>query len=306
MSSLGVTMGRLELPNPLLAASGTYGFGDCYQTVVPPDVWGGICLKTLTLEPREGNRGVRIAETHGGLLNSIGLANPGVESFKREIAGGLGRLGTRIIASIAGNCAEDYRTLAMILSNDPAVDAIEVNLSCPNVSAGGLAFGADPRAVQKIVSAVRHATSLPVWAKLTPNVASIAEVTKAAESGGADAVVMGNTFLGMEIDIERRQPVFNRTYAGLSGPAIFPLALRCVHQAAQATSLPVIGSGGISDAQDVKKMILAGAVAVELGTVNFTNPDAPVRILKELQRWVDESGTGSISLLSGAITYKAS
>lgn len=299
---LQVKLGPLTLKNPLVAASGTYGFGECYGSIVAPETWGAICLKSLTPEPRFGNPGVRMVECRGGLLNSIGLANPGLEGFEREILPRLPGLNTVRVASIAGQTAGEYALLAAKLSAHSAVDALEANLSCPNVVGGGMAFGSDPAAVYKVTGRIRRASRLPLWVKLTPGVTSIADVVRAASDAGADAVVVGNSFLGMEIDVAKRAPVFRRTYAGFSGPPVFPLALRCVHQAARAATVPVVACGGVSSLEDVQKMILAGASAVQLGTVNFARPDAVAGILDGLGRWVEESGFAGITSLVGALS----
>ncbi|HBL50568.1 MAG TPA: dihydroorotate dehydrogenase [Firmicutes bacterium] len=293
-SRLSCTLGSLTLKNPLIAASGTYAFGEAYRSVLDPGIWGAITLKSVTPEPRPGNPGQRIRECHGGLLNSIGLANPGLDEFEKDIIPLLGDLDTVVIASLAGSVSSDYTKLAARLNQYTVINAYELNLSCPNVREGGLAFGADPTKIEALVGQVRHATSKPLLVKLTPNVTSIADTVRAAEAGGADAIVMCNTFLGMDIDLNTGRPVFENTYAGFSGPPVFPLALRCVHQTAAATKLPVIGMGGVSTLEDVQKMILAGASAVGLGTLNFTRPDAPVELCAGLDQWVANKGAANI------------
>ena len=291
---LSCKLGPLNLKNPLIAASGTYAFGEAYRSVLDPGVWGAITLKSITPEPRLGNSGQRIQECHGGLLNSIGLANPGLDEFKKTIIPTLADLDTVVIASLAGSVSSDYVDLATALNQYAVIDAFELNLSCPNVREGGLAFGADPAKIEALVGQVRQATGKPLLVKLTPNVTSIPDTVRAAEAGGADVIVMCNTFLGMDIDLNTGRPVFNNTYAGFSGPPVFPLALRCVHQTAATTKLPVVGMGGVSGLEDVQKMILAGASAVGLGTINFTCPDAPVEICAGLEQWVKmcRLGTG--------------
>lgn len=293
-ASLSCKLGPLTLKNPLIAASGTYAFGDAYRSVLEPSIWGAITLKSITPEPRHGNSGQRIQECHGGLLNSIGLANPGLEAFEKKIVPVLADLDTVVIASLAGSSSSDYTKLTAGLNQYAVIDAFELNLSCPNVREGGLAFGADPAKIEALVGQVRRVTSKPLLVKLTPNVTSIADTVCAAEAGGADVIVMCNTFLGMDIDLNTGRPVFERIYAGFSGPPVFPLALRCVHQAAAATGLPIIGLGGVSSLEDVQKMIMAGASAVSLGTINFIRPDAPAEICAGLEQWVKNKGAANI------------
>ena len=301
-SGLSCKLGPLTLKNPLIAASGTYAFGEAYRSVLDPSAWGAITLKSITPEPRPGNSGRRIQECHGGLLNSIGLANPGLDEFEKTIIPQLADLDTVVIASLAGSATSDYVKLADALQQYAVIDAFELNLSCPNVREGGLAFGADPEKIETLVGQVRRATAKPLLVKLTPNVTSIADTVRAAEAGGADVIVMCNTFLGMDIDLNTGRPVFNNIYAGFSGPPVFPIALRCVHQTVAATKLPVVGMGGVSALEDVQKMILVGASAVGLGTINFVCPDAPIQICDGLAQWVKDKGATSIQDLTRLVT----
>ncbi|MBN2201466.1 dihydroorotate dehydrogenase [bacterium] len=302
MTDLSVRIAGLALKNPVLTASGTFGYGTEYAGYFDISLLGGIATKTVTLEPREGNPMPRLAETPGGMLNSIGLANVGIERFLSEKLPALEGLDTRVIVNVAGNTAEEYAEVTSRAAAHPRVDAIEVNVSCPNVRHGGLAFGTNPAATAEVTAAVRAATSKPVIVKLTPNVTDITEIARAAEAAGADALSLINTVLGMAIDIETRRPLIARRTAGLSGPAIKPIAIAKVYQVRQAVKLPLIGIGGIMRWQDAVEFLLAGATAVQTGTLHFVEPDGPVRVVEGIRRYSEEKGVASVTELVGALS----
>jgi dihydroorotate dehydrogenase (NAD+) catalytic subunit len=286
--------------NPLIAASGCYGFGFDYLPWVDPRDWGAIALKGMTLKPRAGNPPPRLAETPSGLLNAIGLQNPGIDYFLEAIRPRLGELGCPVIANIAGESVEEYRELAAILDRVAEVSAVEINISCPNVRRGGISFGQDPATVEKLVGAVRRVYRGPLIVKLSLEAGDIAAVARAAESGGADILSLINTLKGMVIDVHSRRPLLGNITGGLSGPAIRPVAVRAVWEVAGAVSLPLIGMGGIASAEDALQFILAGAAAVAVGTANFVHPHVAREICRGLQRYLDEQGMGHYSELIGA------
>jgi dihydroorotate dehydrogenase (NAD+) catalytic subunit len=294
-----VALGPLTLRNPVLTASGTYGFGAEYAPYCPPSALGAIMVKGLTPEPRLGNPAPRLRETPAGLLNAVGLENPGLDEFLRSYLPELQKLDTQIIVNIAGFSVADYELMARSLSGQPGVAALEVNISCPNVRHGGLAFGADPRSAEAVIRAVRGATELPVIAKLSPNVTDIQEMARAVERGGADIISLINTILGMDIDIYTQRPFLGNIMGGLSGPAIKPVALRMVYQVYAATHLPIIGMGGVSTWEDAAAFLLAGARAVALGTANFVDPRAPLQVLAGLETYCRERGCASVAELVG-------
>ncbi len=278
---LDVPLGRLHLANPVMVASGTFGYAREMRGLVDLSRLGAILPKTITRQPRPGNAPPRTAETTAGMLNSIGLDNDGLEAFIARQMPYLAGLGSAIVVSIAGRTCEDFFHMAAALDGVPGVAALELNVSCPNVS-GGVDFGTDPALCEEVVSGVRGACSLPVLAKLTPNVADVASIAQAAQRGGADAVSLINTCLGMAIDWRRRRPRLGNVLGGLSGPAIKPIALRAVYQVAQATSIPVVGIGGIASIDDVMEFLVAGASAVQIGTANFYDPTVSINILDAL------------------------
>ncbi|MBX3419976.1 MAG: dihydroorotate dehydrogenase [Pirellulaceae bacterium] len=291
---LKTRLGRLTLRNPILVASGTFGYAREMQGLIDLSCLGGILPKTITLQPRVGNAPWRTVETAAGLLNSIGLDNDGVEYFTREHLSYLRTLDTAIVVSIAGkNCAE-FVELARCVDAAGGAAALELNISCPNVS-GGVDFGTDPEMCQRVVQAVRDACALPVLAKLTPNVSRIADIARAAEAGGADAVCCINTLLGMAIDWRRRRPILGNVMGGLSGPAIKPVALRCVYQVAGAVAIPVIGIGGIASIDDVMEFMAAGASAVQVGTANYYAPTVSQQLVEQLPGALAELGVCSVS-----------
>lgn len=297
---LAVEVAGLKMKNPVLTASGTFGFGEAYTEFFDPAVLGAIVVKGVTPEPRCGNPPPRLAETPAGLLNSIGLENPGVEAVLRDHLPQLARLGTPVIVNIAGSTVEDYVRVAERLQTSPAVSALEVNISCPNVRHGGLAFGSRPDTAFQVVQAVRRRAKVPVIAKLSPNVADIGEMALAVEAAGADAVSLINTLLGMKIDVKTRKPVLGMGAGGLSGPAVKPVAVRMVYEVSQKVKIPVIGMGGIVTAGDALEFILAGAAAVAVGTGNFLNPGCCPEIIEGLAAYCRANGIEKIAALSGA------
>ena len=298
---LTVRLAGLRLKNPVIAASGTYGYGTEYQRLAPASDFGAIITKTVTLAPRAGNPPPRLCETPSGMLNAIGLANVGIDAFLRDKLPPLRRAGTVVIANIAGNTVAEYVQLARRLDEAPGIAAIEVNISCPNVKHGGVAFGIDPRVAAALTRSVKKATKLPVIVKLSPNVSDIAAVAWAVARAGADALSLINTLYGMAIDIKRRRPALGNVTGGLSGPAIRPVALYHVYKVCQAVDLPVIGLGGISTAEDAVAFLLAGARAVQVGTATFVDPGAARAISAGLARYCREHGFRKVSDISGAL-----
>jgi len=301
---LEVQLGRLCLANPIMVASGTFGYAREMAGLVDLARLGAILPKTITQEPRAGNPPPRTVETTGGMLNSIGLDNDGVELFVEKHMPYLAGLGTAIIVSIAGKGYEEYVRMAARLEGVSGVAALELNVSCPNVS-GGVDFGTDPALCEKVVSGVRAACSLPVLAKLTPNVTNIVPVAQAAESGGADAISLINTCLGMAIDWKRRRPRLGNVLGGLSGPAVKPIALRAVYQVAQGTGIPVVGIGGIASVDDVMEFLVAGATAVQIGTANFYDPTVSIRILDALPAALKMLDAASVADVVGKLNTDA-
>lgn len=299
MIDMTVDIAGIKLKNPVITASGTFGFGREYAGFYDLSKLGGIAVKGLTLEPREGNKPPRIAETPGGMLNSVGLQNPGVDYFMDKELPFLRQYDVAVIANIAGNTVEEYCRMTERLGSN--VDAIELNISCPNVKEGGVAFGTKCDSVYHITRKVKECCKVPLIVKLSPNVTDIKEVAAAAEEGGADAVSLINTLLGMAIDINTRKPVLGNMVGGLSGPAVKPVAVRMVWQTAQTISIPVIGMGGISCWQDAVEFILAGADAVAIGTANLVNPYAPLEIIEGLKKYLIKNEYKSINELKGSI-----
>ncbi len=291
----------VEFENPIWTASGTFGFGLEYSPYVDLNKVGAVCVKGLSLKPREGNPPPRIWETPCGMLNAIGLQNPGVEFFIREIVPKLKSYSCKVIANIYGSTVEEYVLVAKELKGVEGVDAIELNISCPNVKKGGLAFGVDPLESARLTEKVKEATDKPVIVKLSPNVTDIVEMAKSVESAGADAISAINTLLGMAIDVKRRKPRIKNKFGGLSGPAIKPVAVRMVYQVSRAVKIPVIGIGGISNWEDAVEFFLAGARAVQVGTANFFNPKAVEEIVEGVKRYMEENGFKSIEEINGAL-----
>lgn len=298
---LSVRLGALELKNPVLVASGTFGYGDEFADIYDPGLLGGIVTKGVSLRPRAGNAPPRITETPAGMLNSIGLENPGVEGFLREKLPLYDDIPTAVIVNIFGETMEEYGELALRLSSARHIAGLEMNISCPNVKCGGMEFGKEPATVERIVRVVRDRTRLPLLVKLSPNVSDVAAVARAAEAGGADVLCLVNTLQGMAIDVRTRQPKLRTLAGGLSGPAIRPVAIHQVYTAARATKLPVVGMGGIQCAADAMEFFLAGAHAIQVGTANFRDPMAPMEILAELPSWLERYGMRRISEAVGAM-----
>lgn len=296
---LGVRLGDLKLKNPLIAASGVFGYGREYSRVGDIRWFGAVSTKGTTLHPRAGNPPPRVTETPSGMLNSIGLENPGIEAVIRHEIPWLSGFGVPIILNAAGETYDEFAQIATMAEEVPEVDAIEVNVSCPNVNAGGIAFGIDPRSVYRATRAVRQSFSRTVIVKLSPAAVSIRDVARAAEEGGAQAVSLINTLVGMAIDIHSKRPVLGNVTGGLSGPAVKPVALRCVWEAAQAVSIPIIGMGGIVSWQDAVEFLLAGASALAVGSGLLVNPWLPVEILRGLEEYCSQEGIERIADLTG-------
>lgn len=289
----------ITLRNPVITSSGTYGFGDEYADYCPVEALGGITLKGITPEPRLGNPTPRLAETPAGMLNAVGLENPGLKDFVEFYLPQVRKLPTAAIANISGFSLEDYVQMAQAFQKDSGLAALEVNISCPNVKHGGMHFGTDPKSAEEVIAAVKAETDLPIIAKLSPNVTDIVGMAQAVQSGGADALSLINTLLGMRIDINQKRPVLANTFGGLSGPAILPVAVRMVWQVSQAVDIPIIGMGGITTWQDAVEFLLAGASVVSIGTGNFVNPQAPLEIIRGIKNYCEENGMTSVRELIG-------
>ncbi|GAB6138492.1 dihydroorotate dehydrogenase [Halanaerobaculum tunisiense] len=296
--NLEVDLNGLKFHNPVTTASGTFGFGKEYQDYVDLDKLGGVMVKGTTLNPKEGNPTPRIAETKAGMLNAIGLQNPGVDYFLEETLPQIKDYQFKTIVNISGNTVADYAQLASRL-DQAAVAALEINISCPNVKKGGLAFGTQPEMAAGVVKAVREETDLPLITKLSPNVADITEIARAVEEAGTDIISLINTLLGMKIDINTQQPILANKMGGLSGPAIKPVAVRMVYQVAQAVDVPLIGMGGISTAQDAIEFLLAGATAISIGTANFVNPEVTLEVLAGIEEYLVEHGYDDVNDIVG-------
>ncbi len=279
-----VEIAGVKFKNPVITASGTFGFGKEYNELYPVSALGGICTKGLTIKEREGNASPRIAETPSGMLNSVGLQNPGVEYYLKEYDGWLSGIGTAVIANIAGSKLEDYVAIASRI-NDSGADMVELNISCPNVRSGGIAFGVQPDSVRRVTEAVKKVCVKPVITKLTPNVSCIADNAKAAEDGGADAISLINTITGMAVDYRRRRPILANNTGGLSGPCVKPIALRMVWECYNAVKIPIIGLGGITSYTDVLEFMICGARAVQVGTANISDPYAAYTIARDLEEY---------------------
>jgi dihydroorotate dehydrogenase (NAD+) catalytic subunit len=300
---LAVEVGGLRLKNPLLAASGTFGYGVEYEGILDLSRLGGLVSKGLYLEARDGCGVPRIVETPSGLLNAIGLQGIGVRAFVAEVLPRLARYDTAVLVNVCGDTVDEYAEVARIVDAAPGVAGVEINISCPNVKKGGMAFGGDPRMTHEVVSAVRRATRLPVIPKLSPNVADITVFARASEEAGADALSCINTLLGLSIDVERRRPRLAFGTGGLSGPAIRPIAVRMAWQAARAVRIPVIGIGGISSAEDALEFLVAGCRAVQVGTANFVDPGVYDRILAGLTGYLDRHGLADINDVVGTLEF---
>lgn len=300
VADLSVKIGRLALRNPILTASGTFGYVREMERLVDLSKLGGVLPKTVTLNPRAGNAPWRTVETSAGLLNSIGLDNDGIDEFIRVHLPYLRSLDTAVIVSVAGKSRAEFVELAVRIDEAGGADALELNISCPNVS-GGVDFGTDPRLCYEVVSSVRAACTLPILAKLTPNVTRIAEIAQAAMEAGADAVCCINTVLGMAIDWRKRKPILGNVLGGLSGPAIKPIALRCVYQVASSVNIPIIGIGGIATIDDCMEFLMAGASCVQIGTANYYDPTVSQRLVEQLPGALSELGATSVREIVGTL-----
>ncbi|MFA4966715.1 MAG: dihydroorotate dehydrogenase [Candidatus Margulisiibacteriota bacterium] len=278
-----VDIAGIKMRNPVMVASGTFGFGEEYSKLIDLNKLGAVITKSVTLNPRDGNPPPRLCETPAGMLNSIGLQNDGLKVFLEKQLPFLSQFDVPIIVNVAGETIEEYVEVSRALSNQPKIKGLELNISCPNVKKGGMAFGIDPKATKELVESVRLATKLPLIAKLSPNVTDITEIAKAAVSAGADALSLINTVMGMAIDIKTKKPKLATITGGLSGPAIKPIAIRMVWQVAQVVDVPIIGIGGIMTAEDAYEFILAGAKAVQIGTANFVDVEASLKIIEGLK-----------------------
>ena len=298
---MSVDLAGMTMKNPVVVASGTFGFGREYGEFFDLSELGGICVKGLTAARREGNPAPRIAETPMGILNSVGLQNPGVDAFIETELPFLRQFDTRVIANISGNTPEEYGEMCEKLSA-AGVDMIEVNISCPNVKAGGLAYGTRPELAAEVTEmAKKHAGNVPIMVKLSPNVTDITEIARAVEDAGADAVSLINTLRGMRIDVNTRRPILHMNTGGLSGPAVLPVAVRMVWEVANAVSIPVLGMGGISKGEDAAQMMLAGATAVAVGTALFADPYAPIKVRDGLAAIAEKQGLSAVSELTGGV-----
>lgn len=291
---LNVELPGLSLKNPIIPASGCFGFGREFASLYDLSVLGGIMIKATTLEPRFGNPTPRVAETGAGMLNAIGLQNPGLKGVLENELPWLEQFDTPIIANVAGSQVDDYVEVAKQISQAKNVHALELNISCPNVKTGGIAFGTDPQMAAALTKAVKEVSSVPVYVKLSPNVANIVEIAQAIESAGADGLTMINTLIGMRLDLKTGKPILANKTGGLSGPAVKPVAVRMVHEVSQAVSIPIIGMGGVQSAEDVLEFLLAGASAVAVGTANFVNPFICPEIIEELPRVLAAYGYSSV------------
>ncbi len=298
---LAVKLGSIQLKNPIMPASGCFGFGQEFAQLYDLKQLGAVVVKAVTLRPIWGNPTPRVAETPGGMLNAIGLQNPGLDVVCREKLPWLAEQDVPIIVNIAGETVADYVAVAETVSRQTGVIALELNISCPNVQKGGMAFGTSPETAAELTRAVKAVSSVPVFVKLSPNVTDIVEIAQAVEAAGADGLSLINTLLGLAIDLRKRRPILANVTGGLSGPAIKPVALRMIHQVYRAVALPIIGMGGISSAEDVLEFMLAGASAVAVGTANFVDPLIMPRIINQLPGLLAELGVNSISELIGAL-----
>jgi len=296
-----VDIGGVRLANPVMTASGTFGYGMEFDEVLNLNRLGGVVMKGLSLHPSKGNPPPRIAETSCGMLNAIGLENVGIDRFIKEKLPAMRAFNTKVFINIYGKTVEEYAAIAERSEGVEGIHGIEVNISCPNVSAGGLAFGVDPVAAADVVKAVKARTTLPVMVKLSPNVTDITEIARSVEGEGADSVSLINTLTGMGIDIHTRKPLLANVVGGLSGPAVKPVAIRMVYQVAKAVKIPVIGMGGIMTAEDAVEFLIAGATAVQVGTANFVYPDAAERIVDGIEAFMTEKGISDVNDLIGSV-----
>ena len=297
---LNVNINGVDFKNPVIAASGTFGFGAEYNNFYDVGILGGISSKGLTINPKEGNEGLRVYETPSGMMNSVGLNNPGIDAFIEKELPKMEALGTNILANVGGGCFEDYAE-AIEKLNNTAVDIIELNISCPNVKCGGMAYGIKSEVAYDFVKEIKKLSKKPLMVKLSPNAENIVDMAVKCEAAGADSLSLINTLKGFAIDIYNRKPVFNNVYAGVSGPAVKPVALRMVHEVSKAVQIPVIGLGGICTGQDAIEFMMAGASAVQFGTVSFANPMAGKEIIEEMEQFCKEQGIKNIKEIVGIV-----
>ena len=296
---LQVSLAGVNLKNPIVTASGTFASGKEFGHIFDLSKLGGITVKGVSHEPWLGNPPPRVTETYGGMLNAVGLQNPGAMSFIQKDLPFLKEHNTKIIVNLCGRSMADYVAVIRDFEGVEGIDIFELNISCPNIKAGGMAMGTDPIMTEKVTKEVKKYANAPLFVKLSPNVTSIADIAKAAEAGGADGISLINTLLGMKIDIKKRAPILSNTFGGLSGPAIMPIAVRMVYQVAKEVKLPIIGMGGISKAEDAIEFIMAGATAVAVGTANFSNPMATMNILQGLTEYVEKNEIKSLNDIRG-------
>lgn len=299
MAEMRVNIAGVEWKNPVTTGSGTFGFGREYSEYFNLSELGAVCLKALSAKPRMGNPAPRIAETPKGILNSVGLQNPGAEAFLNRELPWLRQFDTKLIANLAGSTIEDYVQVAEMLGD--SVDMFELNISCPNVKEGGMAFGTDAKMIENVTTQVKQVSKVPLIVKLSPNVTDIAEMARAAEAGGADAVSLINTLFGMRIDVKTRRPVLRNNMGGLSGPAVMPVAVRMVYQVRQAVQIPIIGMGGITTGEDAIEFMLAGANAVAVGTAGIVDPYAWIRVRNGIEKYLDENNIADVNEIVGAV-----
>lgn len=301
MAKLNVNINKLELKNPVMTASGTFGYGLEFNDFISIDEIGGIIVKGTTLEPRQGNDYPRMAEVPSGMLNCVGLQNKGVEYFCSNIYPQIKDINTNMIVNVSGSTLEDYASCAACINELDNIPAIELNISCPNVKAGGMAFGVTTSGAASVVKAVREVYNKTLIVKLSPNVTSVVDIAKACEAEGADSVSLINTLMGMAIDIEKRKPILSIATGGLSGPAVKPVALRMVWQVAKAVNIPVIGLGGISSATDAIEFLMAGATAIQIGTANFLDPTITIKVRDGINQWLDEHNISDVNDIIGSL-----
>lgn len=301
MAKLNVNINKLELKNPVMTASGTFGYGLEFNDFISIDEIGGIIVKGTTLEPRQGNDYPRMAEVPSGMLNCVGLQNKGVEYFCSNIYPQIKDINTNMIVNVSGSTLEDYASCAERINELDSIPAIELNISCPNVKAGGMAFGVTASGAASVVKAVREVYNKTLIVKLSPNVTSVVDIAKACEAEGADSVSLINTLMGMAIDIEKRKPILSIATGGLSGPAVKPVALRMVWQVAKAVNIPVIGLGGISSATDAIEFLMAGATAIQIGTANFLDPTITIKVRDGINQWLEEHNISDVNDIIGSL-----
>ena len=301
MAKLNVNINKLELKNPVMTASGTFGYGLEFNDFISIDEIGGIIVKGTTLEPRQGNDYPRMAEVPSGMLNCVGLQNKGVEYFCSNIYPQIKDIDTNMIVNVSGSTLEDYASCAARINELDNIPAIELNISCPHVKAGGMAFGVTASGAASVVKAVREVYDKTLIVKLSPNVTSVVDIAKACEAEGADSVSLINTLMGMAIDIEKRKPILSIATGGLSGPAVKPVALRMVWQVAKAVNIPVIGLGGISSATDAIEFLMAGATAIQIGTANFLDPTITIKVRDGINQWLDEHNISDVNDIIGSL-----